>query len=62
MCVMNDKFVARCVNEHKKSVENWLYGDVEKVWKDKNNVLCVLYKSGYWWHYQETQNGGIEWW
>lgn len=44
--------------EHKKAFENWRFGEIDKVWIDKDGFVCIQYDSGDWWHYKE--NG--EWW
>lgn len=38
---------------HKSAVEQWRYGEpVEAEWNN-DNVLCVKYESGKWWHYKD---------
>ncbi|MBB2184769.1 hypothetical protein H0486_18090 [Lachnospiraceae bacterium MD1] len=43
---------------HKKAFENWRFGEIDKVWIDKDGFICIQYDSGDWWPYKE--NG--EWW
>lgn len=43
---------------HKTDVENWDYGEIQKVWFDQDGVLCIEYESGNWWHYNKKG----EWW
>lgn len=51
-----------CMEVHKKAFESWEEGGIAKVWRDEAGILCVEYDSGRWWHYRETDSGGIEWW
>lgn len=51
-----------CMEVHKKAFEIWEEGGIAKVWRDEAGILCVEYDSGRWWHYRETDSGGIEWW
>ena len=44
--------------EHKKAFEKSRFGEIDKVWIDKDGFVCIQYESGDWWHYKE--NG--EWW
>lgn len=46
---------------HKKAFENWEYGEPVRVERDKDDVLCVTYESGKWFHYDFRQDG-LEWW
>ncbi len=62
MSVIDAEFAAKCIKVHKQAAENWSDGKIVKVWKDKNNILCITYESGRWWHYQQTGSGSIEWW
>ena len=59
---MDVKFAAKCAKIHKQAAERWNDGKVVKVWKDKNNILCIAYESGRWWHYRQTRDSNIEWW
>ena len=43
---------------HKKAFREWKEGEIKKVWFDSENNLCIEYKSGNWWHYNEKG----EWW
>lgn len=58
----NSKLTVKfCLSEHKKAFENWNEGEVIKVWYDENNILCIQYASGQWWHYT-LSNNQLEWW
>ncbi len=61
MSLADVRFAARCERVHKQAAGNWSNGRVVKVWKDKSNILCIVYESGNWWHYRSIGNG-IEWW
>lgn len=43
---------------HKKAFETWRFGEIDKVWIDKDGFICIQYESGDWWHYNENE----EWW
>ena len=43
---------------HKKASENWQFGDIDKIWIDKDGYICIEYENGDWLHYND--NG--EWW
>jgi hypothetical protein len=43
---------------HKSAFENWRFGDIDKIWIDKDGLICIQYESGDWWHYNEIG----EWW
>lgn len=43
---------------HKNASENWQEGEIAKVWIDGQGNICIEYKSGKWWHYNEEG----EWW
>lgn len=46
---------------HQNACETWTHGDIDRVWYDHDNILCVQYNDGNWWHYRHAANG-IEWW
>lgn len=48
----------KCAEAHKKAVEQWEHGEIEKVWIDAQKNLCIEYTDGCWWHY----NNFGEWW
>ena len=50
------------VNEHMRTFENWQEGKVIEVWHDENNILCIKYESGKWWHYRLNDKNEVEWW
>lgn len=50
-----------CLSEHKKVFEKWLEGKILEYWYDDNNIFCVRYESGNWWHYKLNRNN-LEWW
>lgn len=43
---------------HKEACEDWQEGEPVKVWYEFDGSLCIEYKSGKWWHYNEKG----EWW
>lgn len=53
--------VVECYEEHKSAFEAWTSGKPVKSWRDDNNVLCIEYQDGQWWHYRMTKHG-LEWW
>ena len=60
---MQDK-ANRYADEHLHSYEshdNWQEGEPVKAWYDADEIFCIEYKSGRWWHYQETAEG-LQWW
>ena len=44
--------------EHKSHWDTWQFGDIDKVWIDNDGFICIQYKSGDWWHYNDLG----EWW
>lgn len=48
-------------NEHKKAVENWIYGDPVRCWINENSYVCVMYSSGIWFHY-DIKDNEVVWW
>lgn len=48
--------------KHTRACEHWKEGKVKKIWHDKDNILCVQYESGNWWHYRLNSLNEIEWW
>lgn len=50
------------VNIHMSAFENWSEGKVAKVWHDEDNILCIKYESGNWWHYKLNNHNHLEWW
>lgn len=46
---------------HKAGCEEWTHGLPEKIWREGEDVLCIEYTDGSWWHYQNTKDG-LEWW
>lgn len=52
---------AKAFETHQKACETWTHGNIDRVWYDHDNVLCVQYTDGQWWHYRHTADG-IEWW
>ena len=50
------------VNIHMKAFENWREGKVAEVWFDEDNILCIKYESGNWWHYKLNDDNNLEWW
>jgi hypothetical protein len=58
--MMNESLMERaagCSRAHRAAVEDWKDGAIAKAWIDMDGNLCIEYKSGRWWHY----NNG-EWW
>lgn len=50
-----------CFEKHSKSFEVWREGNVEKVWMDSDENMCIQYASGNWWHYK-IDNNELIWW
>lgn len=58
---MADLSVKECYNFHQTAFEVWRFGEPVESWKENNNILCIHYDSGVWFHYR--RNGGyIEFW
>lgn len=53
-----EELAAYFFDNHKKAFREWKEGEIEKVWFDSDKNLCIEYKSGNWWHYNEQG----EWW
>ena len=48
-----------CMGKHKQALGGvWEHGEPDQAWYDADNVFCVKYQDGTWWHY--GNNG--EWW
>lgn len=47
---------------HKKTFENWTYGEPQQAWYDEEDILCIKYEKGFWWHYRKNKNNILEWW
>lgn len=47
--------------QHKQAFERWTHGAIDRVWYDTDNVMCIAYADGQWWHYRRT-GSVIEWW
>lgn len=41
-------------NRHKQAFENWIDGDIKKIWFDNDMNICIEYDSGKWWHYKDN--------
>ncbi|MFA9376198.1 MAG: hypothetical protein ACERKZ_05515 [Lachnotalea sp.] len=50
----------KCMVAHKQAFETWEEGEIKEYWLE-NNVLCIRYESGNWWHYKFCNNQ-VEWW
>ncbi|NFL33448.1 hypothetical protein FDB92_20235 [Clostridium butyricum] len=50
------------VNIHMQAFENWREGKVAKAWHDEDNILCIKYENGNWWHYKLNDDNHLEWW
>lgn len=62
MCKNNLKLTAQfCLSEHKKAFTKWNEGNILKSWYDDNNIFCIQYESGRWWHYKLNKDV-LEWW
>lgn len=48
----------RCFGAHKEACDEWIHGDVAKVWMDGSGNVCIEYADGHLWHY----NSAGEWW
>lgn len=53
-----EKRAKELYTEHKNHWDTWRFGDIEKIWIDKDGFICIQYESGDWWHY----NDAGEWW
>lgn len=58
---INSLNVKEYSKQHKEAFETWLEGEPIKSWYDTDNILCIEYESGNWWHYQKNNNA-LEWW
>lgn len=57
---MADLTIKECYSFHRSAFEVWRFGEPVESWKE-NNILCIRYASGVWFHYH--RNGGyIEFW
>ena len=50
-----------CFQAHRAAFDFWSYGDIDRIWNDENDVLCIRYSSGAWWHY-DIVDGEVIWW
>lgn len=57
---LTDSNVIQVFMQHKKALTVWREGEPVKAWIE-DNVLCIKYKSGSWWHYR-LNNKKLEWW
>lgn len=57
---MQDK-AQKCYQAHKATFDCWNYGEIDEIWADDNDVLCIRYRSGAWWHYKIVDNV-VTWW
>lgn len=57
---LTDFSVQQFFMQHKKALTIWKEGDPVKAWFE-NNILCIKYQSGNWWHYR-LNNKKLEWW
>lgn len=46
---------------HREAYENWPEGQAVATWRDQDGTACIMYQTGRWWHYKQT-DGGSEWW
>lgn len=46
---------------HGQQSGKWSHGEPVRWWRDENEVLCIKYADGRWWHYKESSDG-LEWW
>lgn len=53
--------IMNCYEKHFHSCEVWEHGEPVKVWIDDDNILCIQYADGQWWHYEGIGNS-IRWW
>ena len=58
---INSLNVQEYSKQHKKAYEHWEEGEPIRAWYDEDNVLCIEYASGSWWHYR-LNNNNLEWW
>lgn len=59
-CVNDDmqQRARECFKTHMNAFDEWIEGDITKIWEDEHGILCIKYSSGNWWHYNEKG----EWW
>ncbi len=46
---------------HSQQCGKWTHGEPIRWWRDENEILCIKYVDGNWWHYREIDSG-LEWW
>lgn len=51
----------RYYQDHRQQSGKWTHGEPMRWWRDENEILCIKYADGSWWHYKETDTG-LEWW
>jgi len=61
MGMTKEAFIDYVYEAHQKAFSEWTEGEIFKHWYDDNNILCIKYESGRWWHYKQTEHG-LEWW
>lgn len=57
--VIDEYYADACYNYHKMAFEEWPHGEIKEIWRDENEVLCIRYSDGAWWHYSDKE---IVWW
>lgn len=48
-----EKLILKCLDSHKKALCTWREGEAVKAWLDCDGNICIEYKSGKWWRYNE---------
>lgn len=60
---INNLNIKEFSKQHKKAFEIWNEGEIIDAWYDENNILCIKYESGNWWHYKlNDTTKQLEWW
>lgn len=52
--------ILSCCRAHYNAYENWEHGEAVEAWYE-DDILCLRYEDGSWYHYKKTENGW-EWW
>lgn len=47
---------------HKMCVKNWEEGKPVDVWRESEEVICVRYESGRYFHYKDLELPFPTWW
>lgn len=58
---VNSLNVQEYYKKHKDAFGCWKEGEPTRAYYDEDNILCIEYKSGNWWHYR-IKNNNLQWW